>query len=117
MKNKYLLLLLSLTSCEFNDTQYFSISTKADTTINVKRKIPHQNRMVVIVKGELEDDCMIILKEGKLPDNQVSKRTIILEKGIVNDTLGSPDIYADWGDIVFKHQNNTKGHLNIEVKF
>ncbi|HEY1056977.1 MAG TPA: hypothetical protein VGE24_17655 [Emticicia sp.] len=117
MKNKYLLLLLSLTSCEFSDTQSFNISTKADTSINIKRKIPHQNQMVVIVKGELEDDCTIMLKEGKLPDNQVVKRTYTLEKGIVNDTLGSSDIYADWGDIVFKHQNNTKGHLNIEVKF
>lgn len=115
MKNKYLLLLLSLTSCD--STQYFSISTKADTTINVKRKIPHRNRLVVIVRGELEDDCMLILKEGKLPDNKVIKRTYILEKGIVNDTLGSSDIYADWGDIIFKHQNNTKGHLKLEVKF
>ncbi|RYU95011.1 hypothetical protein [Emticicia agri] len=115
MKIKYLLLLLSLTSSD--STQYFSISTKTDTTIHVKRKIPHQNRMVVIVQGELEEDCMLILKEGKLPDNQVIKQTYILEKGIVNDTVGSSDIYADWGDIVFRHQNNTKGNLKFEVKF
>lgn len=73
--------------------------------------------MRVIVTGEIQDDCMIILKEGRSPNYLVLERTIILEKGIVNDTLGSPDIYADWGDIVFKHQNNTKGNLTLEVKF
>ncbi|GAB3508779.1 hypothetical protein [Emticicia fontis] len=93
MKYKYLLLLLSLTSCEFNDTQSFNISTKTDTTINVKRKIPHKSKMGVTIKGELEDDCILILKEGKKPDSLVVQLTYILEKGIINKTYGSSDIY------------------------
>jgi len=116
MRNTYLLLLLTLTSCQ-NSTQSFNINASRDTTISIKRKSSYTTQMRVIIKGEIQNNCIIILKEGKRPDSLTLKRVYVLESGIVNDTLGSSDIYADWGDIIFKHQNNTKGSLKLDIKF
>ena len=115
----FFILIFCLINCETDKRQFYTIKTNSDTCIVVERKIESRTFMTIIVKGQLDEDCLITLFRNKNhnKNDNVTRREYVIKKGIIKDTLGIDDLYDNYAKIIYNHEKNKTGHLRFEVLF
>ena len=111
----YLLIIITISGCENDPRQCFTINARKDTTIVVKRHISYRTFMTVKINGKVDDECLMICYYNH-PD-VVRKDSSILKNEIINQQTGTGYLYGNEAVIEFKHQNNKNGNLKLEVMF